>query len=66
VEEEDDALNEDWISLSAEDVNFSSYISVDNEHCISNTMSCPVVRQQEQWKRQDWDQHELEPMLSIT
>jgi hypothetical protein len=48
IEEDDDALSEDWISLCAEDVNFSSYISVDDEHCISSTMSCPIVRQQEQ------------------
>jgi len=47
IEEEDDALNKDWISLRAEDVNFSSYISVD-EHYISSMMSCLIVRQQEQ------------------
>jgi len=47
IEEEDDALNKDWISLRAEDVNFSSYISVD-EHYISSMMSSLIVRQQEQ------------------
>ena len=46
--EEDDALNKDQISLHAEDVNFSSCISVDNEHYICSKMSCPIVRQQEQ------------------
>ena len=47
IEEEDDALNKDWNSLHAADVNFSSYIPVDNKHCISST-SCPIVKQQEQ------------------
>lgn len=45
---DDDAFNKDWISLGAGDVNFSFYVPVDNEHCISNTMSCLIVRQHKQ------------------
>jgi hypothetical protein len=48
IKDDDDALNKDWISLCAEGVNFSSYISVDTKHCVSSMMSCPIVRQQEQ------------------
>jgi len=66
IKEDNDALNEDCMSLCAEGVSFSSYVSVDNKHCVSSMMRCPIVRQQEQQKRYDRDQHEPEPVLSVT
>jgi hypothetical protein len=57
IQEEDDAFNEEWISLDAEDVNFSSCISADNECSISSTISCLIVRWQGQCRKYG-DEHE--------
>lgn len=65
IQEEDDAFNEEWISLDAEDVNFSSCISADNECSISSTISCLIVRWQGQCRKYG-DEHECWALLKCT